>query len=290
MRIENPGTVLPLIMLVLLLGMGGCLYVVVRFLRRGSSPEQRPKKTSPAGPPWTKRLTGWLSEPTSAPARPQVAPDERPPASQPGAPAEGESVEVFRVLRVGTLGELVVAVEGQRYRQLVEIQDGVVERRVLLAIQELGEFVGRHGQRPLPEMHRIVGPAAWPAEREPELTDEQQAFLAQLQESPVAEETEETKVDMVGYWRKGLSPARRREVAAAVKMEPKSLVDEMEELLQLRLATHPKLAGRSIHFRSTPAGGLRIEVDGGRYESVDDVPYHDVVTVLKETVKVWEQR
>lgn len=291
MSIASPYGLL-LILFVFLLGAIGCIYLIFRSLRMMRGGGKQSEDASPTS--WSKKLRDWMSEPvSSAKSPPAPVSDMPPPPLTPSHPApaapplekvEKGGLEVMRVLRVGALGELVIEVKGERYRKLVEIRDGAVGRRVLLAIQELNEFAGSHAQRPLPEMQRIASSGAQGAEP----TAAQQAFLAQLQESKVDEEPEPPKAGLVDYWRRGLSRSRRQEAAKAAEQEPKSFIDELEEMLQLRLAGRAEMDSRSVHFQSTPTGELRIEVDGGHYESIDDVPYPDVKSLLKATIRAWE--
>jgi hypothetical protein len=274
MLIDNSGTII-LILFGLLLGIVGCLYVIFRFFRRRSR-----KTREPARPGWTKRLAGWLSEPAGAPA---VARPELPESS-----LEQKPFEVFRVVRMGPMGKLMVEVGGQRYSTIVDIKDGAVGRRVLLAVQELGEFVGPHGAWKLPAMHRQGELAEYPAEREPELTVEQQEFLAQLEATSPDGAIEERGAGVVEFLQQKSSPSAQK-AGAASEPEVKSFVDELEELLQVRMTGRPEMSGRSVHFRSTPEGELRIEVDGREYEAIEDIPDSEIVAELRATISDWEQ-
>lgn len=296
MLIDNSGTII-LILFGLLLGIAGCLYVIFRFFRRQSRKTREPARSG-----WTKRLAGWLSEPAGGdrPAqsgRPRAL--EQPPPPPAGTPAmarpepaesspEQKPFEVFRVVRMGPMGKLLVEVGGQRYSNLVEIQDGAVGRRVLLAVQELGEFVGPHGEWELPAMHLQAEPAEHPAEREPELTVEQQEFLAQLEATPPDGAIEERGAGVVEFLQQKSGPSAP-EAGAASEPEVRSFVDELEELLQVRMTGRPEMSGRSVHFRSTPAGELRIEVDGREYEAIEDIPDSEIVAELRAIISDWEQ-
>jgi hypothetical protein len=308
MQIDN-ASVLLIGFAVSLLGVIGCLYIIIRSVRKMLGGDQAPRRESatrrseskPGGGGWLGRAKEWLSEPvTSSPSGKEPRSAEVSPAGAPlrsaqdsrapgGLSSEGGVLEVMRILRAGTLGELVIEVEGKRYRRLVDIQDGAVGRRVLLAIQELNEFAGGHARRPLPEMHRVPAPTAQPIQGEPDFTPQQQAFLADLQETQVEEAAPEPKPSLVSYWRKGLKRSERQAAAEAAEQEPKSFVDEIEGLLQEGLAGRPDMQGRSIHFKSTPMGDLRIEVDGSWYETVDAVPDAEAKGLLQAAIKAWEQ-
>lgn len=296
MLIDNSGTII-LILFGLLLGIVGCLYVIFRFFRRQSR-----KTREPARPGWTKRLAGWLSAPAGGDrptqsGRPRAL--EQPPPPPAGTPAAArlESVEsslaqkpfeVFRVVRMGPVGKLLVEVGGQRYSNIVEIQDGAVGRRVLLAVQELGEFVGPHGAWMLSAMHQQAELAEHGAEAEAALTVEQQEFLARLEATPSGGAIEERAAGVVEFLQQKPSPSAQ-EAGAASELEVKSFVDELEELLQVRMTGRPEMSGRSVHFRSTRAGELRIEVDGREYEAVEDIPDSEIVAELRATISDWEQ-
>jgi hypothetical protein len=182
----------------------------------------------------------------------------------------------------------LVEVGGQRYSSIVEIQDGAVGRRVLLAVQELGEFAGPHGAWELPAMHRQAELAEHRSEREPEPTVEQQEFLAQLEATSPDGAIEERGSGLVEFLQQK-SGRSAQEAGAASETEAKSFVDELEELLQVRMTGRPEMIGRSVHFRSTPAGDLRIEVDDREYESVEDIPDSEIVAELRATISDWEE-
>jgi hypothetical protein len=295
MQIDN-ASVLLIGLAVSLLGVIGCLYIIIRSVRKMLGGDQAPKReptvrrseSRPGGAGWLTRAKEWLYEPvvsSSSGKKPRSA--EVPPG---GPSSEAGMLEVMRVLRAGTLGELVIEVEGNLYRRLVDIQDGAVGRRVLLTIQELNEFAGSHARRPLPEMQRVAAATAQSTQGEPDLTPPQQAFLADLQQTQVEEAPPEPKPNLVSYWRKGLRRSERQAAAEAAEQEPKSFVDEIEGLLQERLARWPDMLGRSIHFKSTPTGELRIDVDGSWYETVDAVPDAEVRGLLQAAIKAWEQQ
>lgn len=292
MEIANPEIVLPLITVAAIAGVALCAYLLFRALRgmRAKSGEAGPaepaKQKGETGPAPAagqesrpdKQATGL--EPGDA--LPQKEEQLPPPRWSEVPPHDEDEVEIFRVLRVGPMKQLVVELDGRRHRRLAEIEDGALGRRVLLAIQELVDFAGPHGRRALPEMHRYSQ-----TEAPEEETPAQKAFLDELKESPVEEATA-PKVDVVGFWRKGLGRSGRG--GASEEVQPVSIIDEIEELLQSRLAEVTDMAGRSIHFGSDSAGELRIEVDGLLYGSPDEVPDKKVAALLRSCIKAWEER
>jgi hypothetical protein len=291
MTIDNP-LVLSVILLALLAGIGLCLYVILRFLRNVGSSKQstvrkatteQPSQGQSGRPDTAERLAEWAGD-SPEPVGQAEAGSESSPAT---TDAEGNAVEVFRVLRVGSLRELAVEVEGRRYDRITQIRDGTIGRRVLLAIQELDDFIGPHGKKPLPEMHRLTATPQAPVEAMP-VSDSDLAFLSTLDEQAPDEGSTEQRVDLVGYWRKGLGSALRRGPVEQ-PAGPKSFIDEIEELLQMRLVSRPELVARGIHFKSTAMGELRIEVDGRLYDRIDAIPEPAIVVLLRETIQAWEK-
>lgn len=294
MTIENPGVMLPLILLAMLAGLGYCVFIVWRFLRRVGKPKEEAPVKKPRRVSAFRRLTNWLGEPAAKPkaeptaeaAGPEQAPGQ---PSEPGAaPPMGDVVEVMRVLRVGSMGALAVQVDGQIFRSLLEIKDGATGRRVLLAIRELEGFVGPAGKAALPELHRMSTPTAQPARSEPTVTAEQQRFLEQMQSAGKVEPEPDDRMTMGRFWRQGLMPSQRKKIE--VVDTGAGFVAEIEDLIQLRMADQPGLAGRVIHFSSAPNGDLSIEVDGKFYGGLDAIPDPAVVTFIRSCIQTWENR
>jgi len=73
-------------------------------------------------------------------------------------------------------------------------------------------------------------------------------------------------------------------------VQPRSMADEIEELLQHRMTLTPDYALRSIHIRPAPDGGVRIEVDGQWYDGIGDVPDDAVRAFLQNVIQEWESR
>jgi hypothetical protein len=290
MTIDNP-VILPIMLVALLAGIGLCLYVILRFLRNMGSAKRATVREAKGEQSSASRFDGQdVDEHSGERSGGLLAGSEEARSSvdlsRVMKDAESDEIEVFRVLRVGSLGELVVEVDGRRYQKIIQIRDGTVGRRVLLAIQELEGFVGPLGQKPLPELHRLSQVPSTPSESarlNPDL-----AFLSRLEEPAPAGGLTEHKVDLVGYWRKGLGGALRRG-SVAPATGPRSFIDEIEEMLQLRLVGRPDLAPRGIHFRGTAAGELRIEVDGRLYDRIDAIPEPAIVLLLKETIQAWDK-
>ena len=72
--------------------------------------------------------------------------------------------------------------------------------------------------------------------------------------------------------------------------DPKTMADEIEELIQLRLRATPELMLRAIHIRQGSGGGIRVEVDGRYFDSIGDVTDPEILTFLQSVIREWEER
>jgi hypothetical protein len=181
--------------------------------------------------------------------------------------SDGEMVEVLRILRDLADGELVVEIGGKRYRDLAEMTDPQIKRRFMGNAQALSRFAG--GETSFPDQ------AIWSSP--PSGTVKQPSSLPQPEKpsfSSLVQSTESTPI-----------PNEENKSDA-----PKTIADEIEEMLQLRLSMTPSLMGRSIHIRPTLEGGIRVEVDGHGFDSVSDVSDLEVLGFIQSVIREWESR
>ncbi len=73
-----------------------------------------------------------------------------------------------------------------------------------------------------------------------------------------------------------------------VKEKPKSIVEQVDEILQKRLANSP-FSDRLIRLVDAPGGGVEVVVDAQKYEGVGDVPDPEVRGFIQDCVKEWEK-
>jgi hypothetical protein len=141
MVIKNPGLVLPIILLSLLAGIGFCIFILVRVLRKRNQPAQQ-QKTNTSISYYLQRFIRWLSEPTTlVKDKPEKIVPVKPLPKPADPPPQKEEIEVMRVLRVGSKGMLVLEIEGEHYHAISDINDSITERRIMVAIQELGDLI-----------------------------------------------------------------------------------------------------------------------------------------------------
>ncbi len=261
--------------------------------------------------------------------------------------------EVMRVLRDRTNNNIIVEVEGRRYKRLADIRDGRVGRQIVQAAADLVKFSGVMGVRsaawadqeaepqkpaapqpsPLPDKDRTMlkprpkgGMLRFIDNPPPEVTEVKPAASQPAVEkkpdhpraapSPAASALPpETAEFLQDPDRHGVRPAPRVKAPAPppspakapdkpsiggffgralkpVTTEPtpqRSMIDEIEDILQQLIARAPSPLGREIHVRTGPDGAIQLDVDGVIYNSADEVP--DVVAreLIKAAVRQWEK-
>jgi hypothetical protein len=75
---------------------------------------------------------------------------------------------------------------------------------------------------------------------------------------------------------------------AKVKEKPKSIAEQVDEILQKRLAKS-SYSNRLIKLVDAPGGGVEVLVDAQKYEGVGDVPDPEVRNFIQDCVKEWEK-
>lgn len=202
-------------------------------------------------------------------------------------------VEVMRVFRVPPMGALVVQIGEKRITKIADAGDEKSRRRLLVAIGELIDFAGGYATLAeagvAPSLPRIE-PASPRADVEEELTDEQAAFLDELErelrggaplELPSDSRTASTLADDVPLTG---ATAQPQDTAGV------NLVAEIDRILQKHVEANPALAKRYIHLRQSPGESLEIVVDNKVYSHPNDIEEQEVKRVLKRALKEWEAR
>jgi hypothetical protein len=211
----------------------------------------------------------------------EAVPDSPPPPEPvyaedavPDQPPQGEppdSVELLRVWRDLTDGALVVEIGGKRFRSLNELRSADLERRFRNVVHDLDALSTPPRRAPAPSSPRDETPPAATRPQPPQ-EDAQPASMG-----PGAMLRQMRRVAM------GQTPE-------PVEQKPeRSIADQIEDLLQARLAEMPSYSGREVHVRPSLSGGVRIEVDGKVYEGVGDVDDGDVRDLLADVVREWEE-
>jgi hypothetical protein len=256
-----------------------------RLTRTASAPKPRPKTTIPAGlsAPDLSLLTSDLSAPPPAPkwepAEPEPykaveepaasfdyaadpIPQDLPPAAEPP-----DSIELLRVWRDLSTGSLVVEIGGQQFNSLEHLRNADLERRFVNVVRELDGLSQPKGSKPTQAPRATISPATGKDEAPPPPSLGPVSMFRQMGRAAI-----------------GQTPTTP-EVSA-----PQTIADQIEDLLQARLAKLPSFQGRTIHVRPSVDGGVRIEIDERFYDGIGDVDDPDVRALLGDVVREWESK
>lgn len=173
-----------------------------------------------------------------------------------------KEIEVMRVLRQPPLGKLTVEVNQKRVAQLGEISEKTIRHLLLAAIGELIDFAG--GYQVLVD----AGVA-------PPLT----VAANTMSVAPPLPPTVPTAVPP-------RPPAR---ITAVPTPNTLNIVDEINTILQQKLADDPKLNGRSLKISRAIAGDLRIEADGKSYQRPEELTDEKLKELLRQALAEWEK-
>lgn len=255
--------------------------VWMQFRRSGRKENEQAEGGKAGEPDLLGRLFGGAT--TSSSASTPAAEAAMPPSRQPSQAAYGDAVEVFRVLRDLADGSLIVEIDGQAYHRLSDIADAQVGRRFVANARALAHFAllikgppppAPPPQAPAPTLVETPPPAA-PSPQPP-----------RPRVSTTAGPVEPVPMRPI----KALRQQRDKEEGEEPPAQMISVADEIEALLQHRLASDPGFVGRSLHVRPGPGGGVRIEVDGRPYEAVGEVPDPEVRDFIQETIRMWNEQ
>lgn len=226
----------------------------------------------------TSTAQSWIANIARAASTPAAGTAPMPgyaPAAGASPTIDGEMVEVLRVLRDLADGRLVIEIGGKRYWSLAEIIDPQVKRRFTGNAQALAQFA-QMSTAPLSQATISSTPA----------DVEQSPLSAQPATYPPPPQPLAPPFQPASTTEAAVLPEDSEEEPGG----PKTMADEIEELIQLRLRMTPTLMYRSIHIRQGAGGGIRVEVDGSYFDSVADVTESEVTAFLQSVIREWEAR
>ncbi len=218
-------------------------------------------------------------------------------------------MEVLRLLRDRSTGALVVEVGENKYRALRDIKDGRVGRLVLQAAADLVRFTGvvqPQGQaqnlppssppplaaEPAPTVALRATSAleqAPPVPRTPPPPAVEREFLQSLVQKRSKEpEPPKPSLSPIEFFRRSFAARRQAGVEDSTSVA-RSLVDEIEDILQRFLRAYPSFVGKEVHVSTGPAGGIRIQVEDEFYDTPDDIPDPEIRGILKAAIQEWEK-
>lgn len=193
-------------------------------------------------------------------------------------------MEMMRILRVPPMGKMVVEIQKHRFQSLAELEgDEKAIRIINTAIGELVSFAGGYQALVDAGVAPALTPAPAPVKEDVTLTEQQAQFLAQLEAEQAALRVGAVAETAVST---PVAPVLPKESAPAVSR--KSVVEQIDEILQGIVAQTKEFNGRSLHITQNPAGGVSINVDGTQYPNPDAVEDILAKGLVKKAIKQWE--
>jgi hypothetical protein len=213
--------------------------------------------------------------------------------------------QVLALVRDEAGGPIKVEIEGEKYASLGEIEDPKTKRQVVDSALEFIQFTGALGEGaislvPLSETDswredmRQDSHAAMEETREPSRGAEARPAV-----SPATEEVEDRFLDLLTEM--GQEPAspqkptltssiqRTLRPTPAQPQDPRTFVDEIEEIVQRRVQLVPALVGRGLHVRSGQGGRVIFAFEGQEYDAVDAIPNLTARQVVKDSIQEWDE-
>lgn len=241
-----------------------------------------------------------LSKSTPPPSTPPSQP------AQPPAPALPDAVEVLRVFRDLSDGTLIIEIEGQHFHSPQALHAASLGRRFTKVVRDLALLVKETQQI----AKTAPPPTAPPAQRErTRITPPLERYERAGENAPPPDSSEagppsrtppritlpddELPSMAPGAMFRGMTMAARGQKPDTPPEEtppPLSIAEQIETLLQQRLAQSAEFRGRKIHVKAALSGGVRIQVDDRFYDGIDEVQDEAVRTLLQDVVREWEDR
>ncbi len=188
---------------------------------------------------------------------------------------------------------LQVEVGGARYRHLAEIEDPQLKRQAVEATMDLIRFTGALGAEslaPAPvdktyswreDLRKEIRAQPAPAPARPPTGEVEEQFLNLLSE--IGPPPSPEKPNLTSAIQQRLSPKATR------PEQPRSFVDDIEDIVQRRVPLIPALAGRDLHVRLGSDGTVHFLFDGQDYDSPDDIPNLTARQLVKDAIQEWDE-
>jgi hypothetical protein len=197
-----------------------------------------------------------------------------------GGGARGSAHEVLRVLRDNLTGRLLLEIAGKRYASLDEVGEGEMRQALLMTLHDLETFAGGAPAAlnvPAQQTSELAGAASVPAV--PTRAAKPAAEKATDEYRPLPPPTMNPFKQM----------AVLREMAKNPPPPPKTITEQIDEVLQARISGTPMIH-RGLHVKPGPRGDAVFEADGQSYLSVDELPDVEVRDVIRAAVAEWEAK
>jgi hypothetical protein len=220
-------------------------------------------------------------------------------------PARRVVGQVLSLIRDEVGGPLQVEVNGLTYSRLADIEDPLIRRQVVEGAMELIQFTGvlePGGAKPAP----VEEAPSW--RRDLRLNSEAElerihAVRTGKGTSPKQtggeEEVEEQFLNLLTEMSQAPQPLERPSVIRSIQQrmatrstaaeDSHTFVDEIENIVQRRLALAPALAGRDLHVRLEADDSVCFVFESQEYGSLDDIPNLTARQLIREAIQEWEE-
>lgn len=242
----------------------------------------------------TRRLTGVVRDLVELAEAAQVQTDtdqaEAPPPipipDMPGKmPPPPDAADLLHVFRDLTEGGLVIDMGDQRFTDVASLQAAGFGRRFSAVVRDLvqmAQAAQQAKQPPVPAPAPPVGDEPQPAPGQP----------APRITSTTLPDDEMPSMAPGTIFRQlaGMAIGQKHELPPVEHAPELSVAEEIDIVLQERLARTGEFAGRTLKVEPSLSGGVRIQVDDRFFEGVGDIEDDAVRTLLQEVVQEWEKR
>gem|GEM_PF-409468 len=209
--------------------------------------------------------------------KPKAAPAPAQPAAPPAAVPPAEPPALLRLTRDPATGSLRLETNGTA-AQSAEQLSAEQRKQVVDLLKETSAWLG---------LYKPASPAA-PIATQPPPPAVTPAVPPQAQPVlEVAPPAESPKFSMMGGVTNAIANALGP--GATIKEAPKSMVQQIDEILQTRLAGTPH-AHHGINLTEDPRRGVLVHIGSEVYEGVGGVPEGEIKNLLKSCVADWERR
>ncbi len=193
-----------------------------------------------------------------------------------------EEIELMRVVRVPPMGKLVIEINGNRYENLSDISDERLKRRVITAVGEMMGLAG--GYQALVDAD--VAPPL--ANQTPSGKLQQKAAALKEQQDRFLDRLEQEKDRLSATVNKTPVNIPEPTITPDSSVQPPTLVEQIDEVLQRHVVRNAEFNGRSIHLVQGPEGNVQIEVDGEKFNRPKDIADKNIQIMIKKAIKEWE--
>jgi hypothetical protein len=220
-------------------------------------------------------------------------------------PARRVVGRVLSLVRDQVGGPLQVEVNGLTYSRLADIEDPLIRRQVVEGAMELIQFTGvleLGGVKPAP----VKETASWRRDLRQSSEAELERIHAvrsgkgiSLKQTVEEEEVEEQFLGLLTEMGEAPQSLERPSVMRAIQQrmttrstatdDSGTFVDEIEKIVQRRLALAPALTGRDLHVGLGSDDSVCFVFEGQEYGSLDDIPNLTAQRLIREAIQEWEE-